>query len=171
MSDVKCDNPNCDLMRHSVLENNGGTHCCASCKANKPHGPLCEHITSGASSAQRCFVSHVKFRNANRVGFASAPAGATLLTWRVSTRKTSNDASIVCHVQYKSAENGEYSAVQEVFPAAVRKNEVTYFLLYDAPLLTERKYWFTIEPFDHANPALPAYGRAFVSQYPMRTPK
>ena len=41
---IKCQQSNCAFARHSDVQNNGGTHCCRSCKLNNVHGELCEKI-------------------------------------------------------------------------------------------------------------------------------
>jgi len=40
----KCARDKCNYVCHFNTSNNGGTHCCYSCKTDKGHGPLCEHI-------------------------------------------------------------------------------------------------------------------------------
>jgi len=38
----KCENPSCVFKKHTDINNNGGTHCCATCKkTNGNHGHLC----------------------------------------------------------------------------------------------------------------------------------
>jgi len=40
---LPCKRAGCAFMSHSDMRNNGGTHCCYSCKIGKGHGPACEH--------------------------------------------------------------------------------------------------------------------------------
>lgn len=40
----KCQREGCNFKLHTNLKNNGGTHCCISCKAGKSHGPACQRI-------------------------------------------------------------------------------------------------------------------------------
>lgn len=42
----KCDRTECNLKKHTDISNNGGTHCCAKCKSNGDHGPLCQNLKS-----------------------------------------------------------------------------------------------------------------------------
>jgi hypothetical protein len=46
MSDLKCGTRGCEFLKHSDINNNGGTHCCLLCKNEGRHGPLCESIFS-----------------------------------------------------------------------------------------------------------------------------
>lgn len=41
-SSNKCQRGDCNFRVHTNLQNNGGTHCCWSCKAGKLHGPACQ---------------------------------------------------------------------------------------------------------------------------------
>ena len=38
----KCQREYCNFKVHTNFKNNGGTHCCKSCKAGKLHGPACQ---------------------------------------------------------------------------------------------------------------------------------
>jgi hypothetical protein len=42
ISSNKCNRISCDFSKHDNIKNNGGTHCCLSCKQNKGHGPFCK---------------------------------------------------------------------------------------------------------------------------------
>lgn len=39
---MRCDRDNCEYVRHSKVNNNGGTHCCLACKNGIGHGSWCE---------------------------------------------------------------------------------------------------------------------------------
>jgi lipopolysaccharide biosynthesis glycosyltransferase len=41
----KCNSPECNFLKHKNPSNNGGTHCCLSCKITQGyHGPLCAKV-------------------------------------------------------------------------------------------------------------------------------
>ena len=40
----KCLRDGCNLYKHTIIENNGGSYCCYCCKMNWGHGPCCENI-------------------------------------------------------------------------------------------------------------------------------
>jgi len=40
----KCDRSECNYVKHDNLNNNGGTHCCLSCKKYNYHGPNCKKL-------------------------------------------------------------------------------------------------------------------------------
>jgi len=41
---MKCSRETCEYQRHSDLNNNGGTHCCLTCKNNNKHGLYCKKL-------------------------------------------------------------------------------------------------------------------------------
>jgi hypothetical protein len=39
---IKCNRQGCKFLRHTNIENNGGTHCCYACKTRNKHGAACQ---------------------------------------------------------------------------------------------------------------------------------
>eukprot|EP01043_Picozoa_sp_COSAG02_P029210 COSAG02_NODE_1808_length_10843_cov_4.345867_2_plen_2020_part_00 len=48
----KCERPGCPFMFHADVKNNGGTHCCAGCKAGGGHGPSCHRLVFEAPAKE-----------------------------------------------------------------------------------------------------------------------
>lgn len=40
----KCNRPGCNFYKNPDIKNNGGTHCCFSCKQDGKHGPKCNKV-------------------------------------------------------------------------------------------------------------------------------
>ena len=59
MSTIKCARPECDFEKHPNPKNNGGAHCCNSCRLTGSHGPACKG--SGEKSLNNTIVvSHFR---------------------------------------------------------------------------------------------------------------
>lgn len=54
-----CQRNGCSFFKHSDTKNNGGTHCCASCKKNGTHGLLCEGITTQVEEDRKWCIEHI----------------------------------------------------------------------------------------------------------------
>eukprot|EP01043_Picozoa_sp_COSAG02_P019532 COSAG02_NODE_945_length_15722_cov_74.792357_2_plen_1852_part_00 len=52
----KCERPGCPFMFHADAKNNGGTHCCAGCKAGGAHGPACHRLLFEAPAKESVAV-------------------------------------------------------------------------------------------------------------------
>jgi hypothetical protein len=56
---IKCERKTCMYLRHINLANNGGSHCCKSCKISGVHGPVCQNnnfkkYSVGISKSKYC---------------------------------------------------------------------------------------------------------------------
>lgn len=62
---IKCQRNGCLFMQHSKPENNGGTHCCRSCKLHNVHGELCENKLHVRIDIQYIFSAGFRCYSAN----------------------------------------------------------------------------------------------------------